>query len=241
MAFKAWNADHPATAGLRAKDFKLEKASVFAADADEQIGEVDAGPGDRGARRASPRRGASVSIPALSAMRYELATPLLFANLLRWLSPEIFRRWEISGGSVGTIRQPMDEDMPESDIRVVTEDGTALPFTLRDRTLDFFSGTPGLVRVAAGDREYVYSLTLPQLWDTQWEPPAGTRARHPAICAVRSIVRAISGRCWRSLGAAGLLAEWLLFGRGRRPRVRRLLTFLGIRERGRAIPAEVRR
>ena len=39
--------------------------------------------------------------PALSAMRYELATPLLFANLLRWMSPEIFRRWEISGGQRG--------------------------------------------------------------------------------------------------------------------------------------------
>ena len=36
--------DHPATAGLRAKDFKLEKASVFEAAPDEQIGEVDAGP-----------------------------------------------------------------------------------------------------------------------------------------------------------------------------------------------------
>ena len=37
-------------------------------------------------------------------MRYELATPLLFANLLRWMSPEIFRRWEISGGSVGAVK-----------------------------------------------------------------------------------------------------------------------------------------
>ena len=46
--------------------------------------------------------------PALSAMRYELATPLLFANLLRWMSPEIFRRWEITGGSVGTVKLAMD-------------------------------------------------------------------------------------------------------------------------------------
>ncbi len=46
--------------------------------------------------------------PALSAMRYELATPLLFANLLRWMSPEIFQRSEISGGSVGSVKLAMD-------------------------------------------------------------------------------------------------------------------------------------
>ena len=46
--------------------------------------------------------------PALSAMRYELATPLLFANLLRWNSPELFQRLEISGGSVGSVKLAMD-------------------------------------------------------------------------------------------------------------------------------------
>ncbi len=239
VEFKAWNSGHPATAGLRAKDFKLEKASVFAADPEEQIGQVDAGPVIV-ARAGPPRIVAFGFHPGLSAMRYELATPLLFANLLRWLSPDIFRRWEISGGSVGAIRQLMDEDTPESGIRVVTDDGTALPFTLRDRTLDFFSGTPGLVRVTAGDREYVYSLTLPQLWDSEWVPPAGTPTGIPRFAPALDR----SSDLWpllALLGAAGLLVEWLLYGRGRRPRVRRLLTFLKIRERGRAIPVEVRR
>ncbi len=34
--------------------------------------------------------------PALSAMRYELATPLLFANVLRWVAPATFRSKEFS-------------------------------------------------------------------------------------------------------------------------------------------------
>ena len=153
--------------------------------------------------------------PALSAMRYELTTPLLFANLLRWISPEIFRRWEISGASVGSVRLSMDQDTPLNHVKVTSEDGNPLPFTLRDRTLDFFSGTPGSVRVIAGDREYVYSLTLPQLWDSKWEPPADAPKGIPRASQVSEASTDVWP--WLALaGAAGLLAEWLLFARFRR-------------------------
>jgi hypothetical protein len=215
VAFKSWNPTHPASAGLRAKDFKLERASVFAtAPGDDRIGEVDAGPVIV-ARGSNPKIVVFGFHPELSALRYELTTPLLFANLLRWLSPEIFRRWEISGGSVGTIRQVMDENVPDSDVKITTLDGASLPFTLRDRTLDFFAGTPGVVRVVAGDREYVHSLTLPQLWDTRWNPPADVARGVPRFNAVLDR----SSDLWpvlALLGALGLIAEWLLYGRTRR-------------------------
>ena len=99
----------------------------------------------------------------------------------------------------------MDQDTSANEVKVTAEDGTPLPFTLRDRTLDFFSGTPGSVRVVAGDREYVYSLTLPQLWDQQ----VGA-ARRGAARAFRgsrrcSTARATSGRGWRCWAALGLL------------------------------------
>ena len=111
-AFKQWTPGHPASAGLRAKDFKLEKATVFEPATDDgRIGEVEAGPVIV-ARPSKPKIVVFGFHPALSAMRYELTTPLLFANLLRWISPEIFRRWEISGGSVGSIRLAMDQDTP---------------------------------------------------------------------------------------------------------------------------------
>ena len=237
VAFKSWNPAHPASAGLRAKDFKLEKANVFAvAPDDDRIGEVDAGPVIV-ARGANPRIVVFGFHPALSGLRYELTTPLLFANLLRWLSPEIFRRWEISGGSVGAIRQSMDENFPESEIKVTNQDGAALPFTLRDRTLDFFAGSPGVVRVVAGDREYVHSLTLPQLWDTRWNPPAEVPRGVPRF----SVIGDRASDLWpvlALLGGLGLLAEWLLYGRTlrHRPRLRTLV----FRRRG-AAAAEVRR
>jgi hypothetical protein len=221
-AFSRWDTSHPAAAGLRARDFKIEKASIFdPAPGDVRIGEVEAGPVIV-ARPGTPKIVAFGFHPALSAMRYELATPLLFANLLRWFAPEIFRRWELSGGSVGAVKLDMEQDVAPGNVRVMAEDGSALPFVLRDRALHFFSGSPGVVRVVAGDREYVYSQTLPELWDTKWEPPAEVRRGIPRAQPLTPG----AGNLWPWLaaaGGAGVVAEWLLFGRFRRSSSRRLL------------------
>ena len=181
---------------------------------DGRIAEVEAGPVIV-ARQGKPKIVVLGFHPALTAMRYELATPLLFANLLRWVGPEMFRRSEISGASVGSVKLLMDQNTSDRDIKVTAEDGSALPFTLRDRTLNFFSGAPGSVRVVAGDREYLYALTLPQLGDSKWEPAADIPKGIPRA----SQVSEGSTELWPWLavaGAAGLFAEWLLFGRFRR-------------------------
>jgi len=214
VPFGHWNTGHPTSEGLRTKDFRLDSASVFEAGADDvAVGEVAAGPVVV-ARTAKPKIAVIGFHPVLSAMRYELATPLLFANLIRWTSPEIFRRWELTGGSVGTVRLAL-EDPVATAVKVTQQDGSPVPFTLRDRTLDFFSGTPGSVRVLAGDREYVYSLTLPQLWEARWDAPASARHGIPRAGTIRNA----SLELWPWLALAGalcLLAEWLLYGRFRR-------------------------
>jgi hypothetical protein len=218
--FSRWDNTHPAAVGLRSKDFKLEKASVFeAAPGDVRIGEVEAGPVIV-ARPSKPKIVVFGFHPALSGMRYELATPLLFANLFRWFAPEVFRRWELNGGSVGAVKVDMDQDAAPSAVKVLAEDGSALPFTMRDRALHFFSGAPGVVRVVAGDREYIYSMTLPQLGDTKWNPPADARRGIPRAQPLASAVQELWP--WLALaGGAGLLAEWFLFGRFRRNPARR--------------------
>jgi hypothetical protein len=212
VPFGHWDAGNPAAAGLRAKDFKLDRATVFeAAPDDDVIGEVEAGPVIV-ARPGKPKVVVLGFHPALSALRYQLASPLLFANLLRWVSPEIFRHSEVAGGSVGTVKLLVEEDVPAKDLKVTADDGAPVPFTVRGRTLDFFAGTPGPVRVLAGDREYLYSLTLPQLGDTKWEPAANTHRGIPRFTEVPDHVSDVWP--WLALaGGAGLLAEWLLYGR----------------------------
>ncbi|MBM3774660.1 MAG: VWA domain-containing protein [Acidobacteria bacterium] len=211
--FARWRMDHALGAGLRARDFKLEAASVFApAAGDIPIGEVEAGPVIL-ARPGKPKQVVFGFHPARSGLRYELATPLLFANLLRWMSPEIFRHWEAPGGSAGMAALPVEADIAAAGIRVLGEDGSELPFTLRDRTLRFFTPSPDQVRVLAGEREYSYSLRLPQLWQSKWEPPPGSKRGLPSA-EPSGFVELWP---WLALaGAIGLLADWLLFGRFRR-------------------------
>ena len=234
VPFAHWDAGHPEAAGLRAKDFKLAKASVFETTAgDEAIGEVDAGPVVV-ARAGKPKIVVLGFHPALSPMRYELAWPLLFANLLRWVSPEIFLRSEVGGGSVGTVKLQVEDDIAAKDVKVTSEDGSPVPFTLRDKTLDFFAGSPGSVRVLAGDREYMYALTLPQLWDSRWDPPPNAHRGIPRFSAVLEHVTDVWP--WLALlGGAGLLVEWLLYGRFR------MAQFAPVgRASARQVPEEVR-
>jgi len=237
VAFQGWDAGQPASAGLRTKDFNLERANVFEpAAGDQRIGEVEAGPVIL-ARPGNPKMVVFGFHPALSAMRYELATPILFANLLRWFSPEIFRKSEISGGSVGPIKQVMEGESPADAVTVTNGAGERLPFTLRDHALSFFSGNPGSVRVVAGDREYLFSLTLPQLWDTKWEPPPDVPRGIPRFARLASS----PGDVWQwlaLLGALGLVVEWLLYGRFRRSRSPRTISM----QRSNAVrPQEVSR
>jgi len=221
VVFTGWRADHPVAAGLRATGFTLATAAVFQPrEMDERVGETEGGP----VIVARPGDVKTVVLgfhPAAGGMQYELTTPLLFANILRWMYPEMFRRWELSGGSVGTVRLALDPDVDAADVRIVREDGSPVAFTVRDRALVFFAGEPGTVRVLAGDREMVYSLTLPQIGATKWDAPETVRSGIPKYGSSGPA----STDLWHWLavaGALGLLLEWMLYGRlSRRLRLRK--------------------
>jgi hypothetical protein len=114
---------------------------------------------------------------------------------------------------VGTVDVELESEADPSSMRVVTEDGKPVPFTVQGRTLRFFAGAAGIVRVLTGDRELVYSMTLPQPGDAVWKPnnaKHGLPGRGPSEPASRDIWQ------WLAIaGSLGLLADWILYGRKR--------------------------
>lgn len=207
-----WRADHFLAAGLRSKDSRIEASQVFAgADSDVPVAEVDGGPA------IIARPGATKTVvfgfhPMRSALRYELATPLAFANILKWMAPEVFLRVEMQAGSVGTVTMPLNRDYDPASISVLGEDQAVLPYTIRDRNLRFFSGSPGIVRINLSDREVVYALGLPDIAEARWEPPKTVRSGFSGVGGFESFARDIW--YWLALLAVFILAvEWIMFGR----------------------------
>jgi hypothetical protein len=213
--FARWASEHALGVGLATRDLRLDSVSVFeAAPTDIRVADVEGGPVIV-ARPGKPKTVVLGFHPSLTSMRYELATPLLFANMLEWIAPEVFRRSEFHASSAGTVNVALAAEADPASARVLRDDGTPLPFTVHGRSVQFFAGTPCNARVLAGDREFVYALTLPQLWDVRWQPPANAKNGIPRVTAGISHYTEL----WQALallGGLGLLAEWILFGRIKR-------------------------
>jgi len=216
-----WHPETQLGAGLRTRDVTLESAQVFSpAAGDITIAETTEGPvivAREGARESVPKQVVIGFHPGRGAMKYELATPLLIANILRWMTPGAFRRWEFQAGTVGTVNVAVDKDA--RDVRVLDETNRGLPFAIEGDYLRFFSGSPGTVRVQMGEHETVYSLTLPDVGESVWRVPPGVHKGVPRAVAAE----AVPWDLWpwlALLGGLGLLADWLLYGRSRAFRLR---------------------
>jgi hypothetical protein len=214
-----WTPDQPLTVGLRARDVQMDGATIFLpppAGADPAknliLAEVEQGP-VMVAQESPDGKTRTVLTgfdPFSGGMRFELSTPLLLANVLRWVAPDVFRDVDVGAQSAGPVAMALATD--NKDVQVLTDNGTSLPFNVRDRSVQFFAGQPERVRVIAGNSERVYSLTLPELWDVKWTPPATARRGLPSW---NDSLRRNSD-IWpllALLGAAILIFEWVAWGR----------------------------
>ncbi len=210
VALGSWDQTHPVGEGLRTQGITLAAAQLFSPAAGDRVVASTPGGPVVVARDGARKIVAMGFHPMRSAMRYELSTPLLFANILRWMEPVGFQSWELFAGSVGTVSVPLATETEGAGARVFDADSRALPFTVQGKMLRFFAGRPGTVRVQSGGREQVHSLTLPAVAETAWEPPSSVRRGIPRAVAQRSSAQDIWQ--WLALaGALGLLAEWLWF------------------------------
>jgi len=214
-----WHPETTLGAGLRTRDVTLETAEMFSPGAgDIVVAETTEGPVIV-AHGNEPKQVLIGFHPGRGSMKYELATPLLIANILRWIVPGAFRRWEFQAGTVGTVNVPVEANSKPADIKVLDEANRSLPFTVEDNNLRFFSGAPGTVRVQMGDREMVYSLTLPDVGEAVWRVPSTVHKGVPRALLGDAAPRDLWP--WLAiLGGLGLLADWLLYGRSRAFRLR---------------------
>lgn len=206
-----WRADHELASGLRSQDIRVPEAQVYGVlSGDIPIAEAEAGP--IVVARPSNRSVVMGFHPGRSDIRFDLVTPLLLANVLRWFEPDVFRAYDLHGGSAGTVTATLDNDGDPASVKVLG-DQEQLPFTVQGKTVRFFAGTPQTVRVISSGREQVHSLSLPEIASTSWEPPRSAFRGLPG-----PIERAVSRDLWQYLavlGAIGLLVEWVLYGRSR--------------------------
>jgi len=207
-----WHQQTALGAGLYTKDVELASSEIFyLAPGDQAVAETAAGPVVV-ERPGAVKMAALGFDPVRSEMRYSLATPLLMANLLHWMAPEVFRHSDVQAGTVGTVNVALEEGVNPATIKVLGEDQRPLPFTIEGNKLQFFSGAPGNVHVITGDRETVYSLTLPDVGDVAWHPPASTA--HGMRRGTTAAPAPPNPWPWLALaGGLGLLADWLLYGR----------------------------
>jgi len=214
-----WRPDTTLGAGLRSKDVEFDSAEIFSLSPND-IPVAEASDGALiVARPGTPKMVVIGFEPLGSQMKYELATPLMIENILRWMAPETFLRREVQAGTVGTVNVALDKGVDPARIRVITEDQRPLPFTVEGNTLRFFAGAPATVRVLTGDRENVYSLTLPDVAEAVWSAPQNVRHGIPRSQEENSPGTDLWP--WLAvLGGAGLLIDWLLFGRSRAFRLR---------------------
>lgn len=209
----AWNGTHPLGRGLRATGIDLPQTLTFRPGpgdivvADSPVGPVIVA-------RSTPFKTVILGFdPAATAMKYQLSTPLLFANIVHWMAPGTFLRQDFSARAPGAVNVAFDTPVDPANVHVTAADGSDLPFTCDGSSLRFFTADPGIVRIATPEGERVLSLTLPSPGDTLWRPVSARAGFPPPASPLNP---AHEWWPWLALaGGAALLADWLLYGRAR--------------------------
>jgi hypothetical protein len=158
--------------------------------------------------------------PADGELRYDVATPLLFASLMQWLDPTAFRILTLSAEEVGLVNLNL-ENLEQKDKLQVTDDrGKAVPYARRQNTLQLFTERPATFRVVSQNRQRVFALRLPSVATRFWKPSPDASIGLPST----TVFSRPAADLWKWLalaGGMGLLVEWLLYGRlGRLKRIR---------------------
>ncbi|HEX4167053.1 MAG TPA: VWA domain-containing protein [Bryobacteraceae bacterium] len=157
--------------------------------------------------------------PAAGELRFEVTAPLLFADLLQWLSPDAFRTLTLSAETVGLAEvalDPAEENLP---IHVTDSQGLLVPAVRRNHRLQVFVNHPTSLRISSAESTRLLSLRLPAIADQLWQPPANASQGLPV--GAWFIPPAVDLWKWLAVAAGFcLIGDWFFFARIRRGRGR---------------------
>ncbi len=209
-----WGAPHPIAQGLNDADFLLPRATVFEmSPGDVSIAECAAGPVIV-LREQDGRRNLFIGFDLLNErLRGRLSTPLLFANIVRWFAPEVFRGRAVQASAPGLIEWEMPP-VNDQDVQVVSSGNEQIPWRMLGDRLRLFAGSPGAVTIRTPDQESRLNLALPEVGDAKWEPPENILRGVPPPVSGASLA-GVALWPWLSLLALAILAvDWRYYGRG---------------------------
>ena len=210
-----WLGDHVLSAGLRNQQVRLPRAQILAPAGDDLV-IARSGAGPVAVARASrePDGGRTVVLgfhPEPQELRADLSAPVLFANIIRWMEPNVFRQWELTARGLGVVSVELPEGADPDDAEVTTEAGQTIPYAGDAGRLRFFAAEAETVTVRVAGWERLYSFSLPELPARRWQPPAGVRRGVPATTPAGTASRSIW--LWLAiLGLTLLLIEWVFWG-----------------------------
>jgi hypothetical protein len=211
-----WSAASSMDSALHAKTLHVSDINVLQVQpsSDEVIASIPEGPAivTRNAGNHKPRLAIVGFDPAQGQLRFEVATPLLFAHIIRWLSPQAFREVTISAEKIGVLSVPLDAEERHHAISVTDDRGTSVPFSRDENSVRIFADHFSRIHIASSIQERVISVQLPIIAETFWKTPSemqlGQRAKSPILPAATNLWK------WLAVlgGLCGLL-EWFLYGR----------------------------
>jgi hypothetical protein len=225
VAIKTWHTDLLFETGLRARQDRIGEAEVFEnTNGAVPIASVAEGPVVVTTTGSSshPKSAIVGFDPLAGGLRFTVTTPLLFAGLLHWLTPESFSNIDVFVASrIGAVVVPLDPEERPDRLRIIDSRGFAMPFTIGEQTLQLFVPQPTVVHIISGDgHQRTLSFTLPDVAEGTWTTPANTPAGLPPPASV--LPTSVDLWKWLAcLGGLGIFAEWWIFGRQRRKVTRR--------------------
>ena len=209
-----WNTAHPLGAGLREADVELSRAVVFQTRPDDVIvASVSEGPVVV-ARNEGGERVVVVGFDPLdAALANRLTTPLLFANIVRWFAPEVFRVAEFRAESPGSAEVDLTPAAREQ-VEVEPLDGRSPAWVWSAGRVRLFSRAPSVSLVRTPFDQVRIAMSLPETPTALWQPPANILRGVPPAASRLSPAGA---RLWpwlALLALAILVYDWTVYGRG---------------------------